>query len=109
VGREVKLAYPIGFFEISAPDRQRAGLWAFFGKLTGHPYIGSLERMRSFSLCEKEFLSLDSFSVRPLNREIYTTWKWLKLAIDAGKPISWVKSMAKSYAPPSARRWLARE
>jgi len=105
-GQEVRILYPIGFFEIVEPNGQRCGVWAFYGELTGKPYLGELEDMKCYGLAEKEFLRLDPFTLRPLAREIYACWKWIKLAIDSGKPIQWVWDMVKSYAPAIAKRLL---
>ncbi|MBN2585181.1 NUDIX domain-containing protein [Patescibacteria group bacterium] len=108
-GLGIGLLYPIGFFEIVEPDRRRCGVWAFFGRLTGHPYKGETERTKMFTLSERDFLGVDTFHIRPLNREIYTAWKWLKLALDVGKPLGWVRDMVKSHAPAKVRQWLSRE
>lgn len=108
-GLVVRLSYPIGFFEIQEPDRNRAGIWAFFGRLTGERVIRGGDISVPFVLSEHDFLGLDPFDVRPLNREIYTQWKLLAKLIKGGKGIGWVRAQAIYHAPIKARRWLAGE
>lgn len=108
-GFGVVLDYPIGFFEIQVPDRNRVGVWAFFGHLRGDrvPRDGGVSQ--PFFITEREFLDLDPFGVRPLNREIYQQWKSLRALIKEGVSNWWIRTHAVYHAPAKARQWLARE
>lgn len=110
-GLGVRVLYPIGFFQIQMPGRDRVGAWAFFGELTGERVPrrsnGAVSSMSPIP--ERDFLRLDEFWLRPLNREIYTQWWLMNCLLQAGKPIGWVRGVAMKYAPPSTLKWLARE
>lgn len=109
-GLECSIELPIGFFEIQMAGRDRAGLIAFLGKLTGR----SVPRERNgvkppFRLSEVQFRDTDPFRMRPENFQIYAAWRLWDALLKAGKPTQWVKDMAKSLIPSAARQLMARE
>jgi 8-oxo-dGTP pyrophosphatase MutT (NUDIX family) len=108
-GLGVEVLYPIGFFEIQGPGRDRVGVWAFFGRLTGERVARDGGVSEPFTLPERDFLGLNPFDLRPLNNEIYAAYRWQKALLAAGKPMTWIRGIAVSLAPPKARQWLARE
>jgi len=108
-GLGVALGYPIGFFEIQEPGRNRVGVWAFFGRLTGEKLIRDGGVSEPFPLSERDFLGMNPFDLRPLNREIYAQWKLLSELLKSGRSTWWIRTYAVYHAPAKARQWLARE
>jgi len=108
-GLKAEVLYPIGFFEIQEPGRDRVGVWAFFGRLTGEKVARDGGVSEPFVLSERDFLGMNPFDLRPLNLEIYAQWKLLSELLKSGRSAWWIRTQAIYHAPAKARQWLARE
>ena len=66
-GLKAEIDFPLGFFQIEMANKQRAAVWVYKGHL-----VCNIRKTPSVIwLDEAEFLSLDPFSLRPLNHEIF--------------------------------------
>jgi len=109
-GLEVRIEYPLAFVEIDTPERNRVGVWAFKGELTGNLYTArENERLRVVRLSEKEFLETPSFYMRPRNFEIYNSYVDKRELLGQGVPLGLVRELAIKASPPGARQWLGGE
>lgn len=67
---EVTVEYPLGFYEIVMPEGERAGVWAFKCRRTD----SRRETAKTIWMSIEEFLALDPFVLRPLNRDLFQVY-----------------------------------
>ena len=112
IGEECAIRYPIGFFEIPLLGRRdRVGIIAFFGELTGRSMPREKKGVKAHpGLTEASFQDTNPFEMRPQNLEIYADWKKLSLQVK-GSPAGWAWAWryVRKLIPPGARAWLPRE